>query len=101
VSFVLEQPGAIELRAFLDGQPEKLSSVHVDDFCVLGLFAMQGLQTGIVNMIPPGEYELSLSIRNKDGFATTRKVTATVVSGQTTVVEVNFDSQESATASAG
>ncbi|HUW60614.1 MAG TPA: sigma-70 family RNA polymerase sigma factor [Candidatus Bathyarchaeia archaeon] len=94
-TFTLQPAGELEVHVLLDGEPTGRCHVGIEGDC-LGRPYYSGEPTGLViQNLPSGEVEFTAVVYVENGENPHQQVTATVEPGQTTLVEVNFESQKS------
>ena len=96
LAFVLERPGTLEVAVVIDGQPARPCYVRSNDACFLHSFFSLEQDVWVNRNLPPGEMQfiVALCSDNEGAPSPSQTLTATIVSGQTTVVEAQFDSRE-------
>ncbi|MCX5772261.1 MAG: sigma-70 family RNA polymerase sigma factor [Candidatus Hydrogenedentes bacterium] len=96
VTFVLERPGTLEVHVLLDGQPMRPCYVRSNDACFLHSFFSLEQDVWVNRNLPPGEMQFTVALcsDNEGAPSPSQTLTATIVSGQTTVVEAQFDTRE-------
>jgi hypothetical protein len=94
VTFTLQQPGGLEIHALLDGEPMSRCYVQIHGACGPEAYLPQDPTGLVVQGLPPGELEFTAILYPENRAVQQQTLTATVVAGQTTPVEVNFKSPE-------
>ena len=92
VNFVVQPAGALEVHALLDGEPILRCYIQTEGDCPLQRYLPRESGELVAQGLPAGELEFTAIIYPENGAFQQQTVTATVVAGQTTPVEVRFES---------